>query len=198
MQLNPDAAFDCLFMAEHLGRDSGTFTRAELHLFGYLACLLWLYRRHTLSDWGYLFVGTELGAPYSLDIDNAVWELQERGYFTRSQNRMSISSVAQQQLQEFLSLSLNKERSECLYAACSSTSVFSAGMVVGAMSQEPELKRAVDVPSNRPLLEDAAQAQLYEQFDALRQALHNENIDLRVPSVAWLTALYSLQAPTEP
>jgi hypothetical protein len=197
MQLNPDAAFDCLFMAEHLGRDSGTFTRAELHLFGYLACLLWLYRRHALSDWGYLFFGTELGAPFSLEIDNAIWELQERGYFVRAQDRLRISGVAQQQLQEFLNLSLNKERSECLYAACSSTSVFSSGMVVGALSQEPELKRAGDVPSNRPLLEDAAQEQLYEQFDVLHEALHNENIDLRVPSIVWLTALYTSQGPSE-
>lgn len=78
-----------------------------------------------------------------------------------------------------------------------STSAFSAGMVVGALSQEPELRRARAVPSNRPLLEDAAQEQLYEQFDALRQALRNENIDLRVPSVVWLAALYSSHEPTE-
>ena len=118
MRLNPDAAFDCLFMADRLGRESGMFTKAELHLFGYLACLLWLYRRRTLSDWGYSFVGTELGAPFSLDIDTAIWELYERGYFVRALDRLRVSATAQEQLQEFLELSLNKERGECLYAAC--------------------------------------------------------------------------------
>ncbi len=177
-------------MADRLKRDTGTLSSAVLHLFAYLACLLWLYRRHTMADWGYSFVGTELGAPFSLDIDTAIKELRERGYFIRVQDRLRVSEDAEEQLHDFLSLTLNKERVECLHAACSSTSAFSVGIVGAALAQEPELRRARAVPNNRPLLEDVAQSQLYEQFEALRKVLNRENVDLRVPAVVWLTALY--------
>lgn len=198
MQLNPDAAFDCLFVADRLERDRGMITKAELHLFGYLACLLWLYRQRPLSDWGYSFVGTELGAPFSLDIDNAIWEFQDRGYLLRNEERLSLSELAQQELQEFLGLSLNEERGECLRAACSSTSAFSRGMVASALSQESDLRRARIVPNSRVLLGEAAQRVLYEQFDALHRALNVANIDLRVPAIVWLAALYKSQESAEP
>jgi len=190
MRLNPDATFDSIFMASSLQRDSGTFAAAELHLFGYLACLLWLYRERTLADWGYSFVGTELGAPFSIEIDGAVKELMERGYFIRAQDRLRVSTAAEQQLSDFRAMDLNGDRVECLKASCSSTSAFSVGMVGNALAQEPELRRARALPISRPLLEDAAQSQLYEQFDALREGLKKQDIDLRVPAVVWLAALY--------
>jgi hypothetical protein len=190
MRLSPEATFDCLFMAARLQRDSGTFTASELHLFAYLACLLWLYRRRATADWGYSFVSTDLGAPFSIDIDGVIRELQSRGYLVRVQERLRTSNTADQQLNVFLGLTLNAERIECLHAACSSTSALSVGMVGSALAQEPELRRARAMPNNRPLLEDTAQSQLYEHFDALHRALNKEDIDLRVPAVVWLSALY--------
>lgn len=198
MQLHPDATFDSLVMATNLQRGEGTFAAAELHLFGYLACLLWLYRERTLADWGYSFVGTELGAPFSPELDGAMKALIDRGYFLRAGDRMSVSPVADEQLDDFRALDLNAERVECLTAACSSTAAFSAGMVGSALAQEPELKRARAMPISRPLLEDAAQTQLYQQFDALREGLEKRDLDLRVPAIVWLTALYRSDAPTEP
>ena len=47
---------------------------AELHLFGYLACVLWLYTGRTADDWGYFFLGTALGAPFSPPVDTAITE----------------------------------------------------------------------------------------------------------------------------
>jgi hypothetical protein len=148
-----------------------------------------------MADWGYSFVGTELGAPFSLDIDTAIRELRERGYFIRVQDRLSVAEAAEEQLPDFLSLALNRERVECLRAACSSTSAFSVGIVGTALAQEPELRRARAVPNNRPLLEDVAESHLYEQFEALHRALDMESIDLRVPAVVWLTALYRSTEP---
>jgi len=197
VQLNPDATFDCLFVADRLQHEMHTFSPAELHLFTYLTCLLWLYRRHLLTDWGYGFVGTELGSPFSVDIDAAIKELLRRGYFVRIQERLQMSSMAQDQLQDFQMLDLNSDRVECLRAACSSTSAFSVGMVGNALSQEPELRRARAVSVSRPLLEEAAQAQLFDQFDVLRRALLKGSSDLRVPAVVWLAALYRSAAETK-
>lgn len=190
MRLNPDATFDCLFMADRLGQETGTFTAPALHLFGYLGCLLWLYHRRAVSDWGYPFVGTELGAPFSQDIDSAVKALVERGYFARIQERLHMTETARAILGDLGGLSLNQERAECLRAACASTAAFSAGMVGNALAEEPELRRARAMPMSRRLLEESAQSQLYLQFEALRGALRQVGDDLRVPAVVWLEALY--------
>lgn len=190
MRLNPDATFDCLFVANRLQFQRSSFSVQEIHLFTYLACLLWLYRERVVSDWGYEFVGTELGAPFSREIDTVLKELFERGYFRKIHDRVRLTELAEQPLRVFSELSINQERAECLQAACSSTAVFSVGMVSSALAKEPELMRAKALPSIRLLLEDSARSQLYVQFDALRKAVSQRSNDLRLPAVVWLTALY--------
>ena len=190
MRLNPDATFDCLFVTNHLQIQRPSFSVQEIHLFTYLACLLWLYRERIVSDWGYEFVGTELGAPFSREIDTALKELLERGYFRKIHDRVRLSELAKQPLQDLSELTINQERSECLQAACSSTAVFSVGMVSSALAKEPELMRAKALPSSRLLLEDSARSQLYVQFDVLRKAVSQRTNDLRLPAIVWLTALY--------
>lgn len=196
MRLNPDATYDCLFVAHRLQTQIGTFTAPEIHLFSYLACLLWLYRERPVTDWGYPFVGTEFGAPFSQEIDAAVKELLKRGYFLRVQERLRMTELAEQTLGDFGQLTLNRERTECLQAACASTAAFSVGMVRSAMTQEPELKRAQAVPASRRLLDERAKSQLYLQFCALRQAISQKSNDLRLPAVVWLAALYRSSEPT--
>jgi len=191
-RLNPDATFDCLFLANRLHIQRASVSAQEIHLFAYLACLLWLYRQRAVSDWGYAFVGTELGAPFSRDIDVALKELLERGYLRKVHDRVSPTEFANQPLRDLTELGMNQDRTECLRAACSSTAAFSVGMVSNALAKEPELSRAKAIPSSRLLLEDAARSQLYVQFEALRTALHQRSNDLRLPAVVWLSALYRL------
>lgn len=190
MRLNPDATFDCLFLASCAQSQAGNFSSQEIHLFAYLACLLWLYRERTVADWGYGFVGTELGAPFSLEVDSSLKELFERGYLKKFDERIAITESAVEPLAELTKLTVNQERLECLRAACSSTAAFSVGMVSSALSKEPELSRSKALPSSRLLLEDAARAQLFEQFSALRSALQGRSSDLRLPAVVWISALY--------
>ena len=147
-----------------------------------------------LGGFGYAFMGTELGAPFSPDIDATVKLLSERGYFLRVHDRLHMAEAAKESLSDFGQLDLNKERMECLQAACASTAAFSVGMVSTALANEPELSRARSTPLSRFLLEDAAQSQLYEQFQALRTALARRGNDLRLPAVVWLSALYRLNA----
>lgn len=190
MRLHPEATFDALFVANKVQLEVGSFVAQDIHLLAYLGCLLWLYRGLAVSDWGYPFVGTELGAPYSRDIDTALDALQLRGYFVRARERLRVTEAAHEALSDLVALSLNQDRAECLGAACASTTAFSLGMVGSAVAEEPDLRRARDVPMKRRLLEQSAHTQLFKQFDALRQALHQKGNDLRVPSVVWLEALY--------
>ena len=193
--LNPSAAFDCLFIARHLQHQNGSFSVPELHVFGYLACLLWLYREQPISDWDYTFVGTELGAPFSQDIDTAVNEFLEHGLFHRFHERLQMTELASKRLQSYESLALNSERIEYLYASCASTSALSVGMVCTALANEPELKRANMIPASRQLLEELAQSQLYLQFNVLHKLFSERSSDLRLPAVTWLSALYSSGLP---
>jgi hypothetical protein len=197
MRFNPNATFDCLFIAQRLQSQSVAFTGPALHLFAYLACLLSLYRRNIVSDWGYTFVGTELGAPYSLEIDSAMKDLHGCGFFLQAGGRLSMTTAAELTLNEFAGLEINQDRAQCLEAACSCVSAFSIGMVTSAMSKEPELERSKLVPSSRMLLEDAALSQLYTQFEALRVNLGEQIADLRLPAVVWLSALYRLNSDSD-
>jgi hypothetical protein len=190
MRLNPDATFDCLFVANCLQVQRSSISVQEIHLFTYLACLLWLYRERVVSDWGYEFMGTELGAPFSREIDTTLKELLERGYFRKIHDRVRLTELAEPPLHDLSELIINRERAECLEASCSSTTVFSVGMVSNALAKEPELMRAKALPSSRLLLEDSARSQLYVQFDALRKAVSQRGNDLRLPAFVWLTALY--------
>jgi hypothetical protein len=190
MLLNPLATYDSLFLADRLQRHLGAFAGAEIHLLAYLACLLSLYRETPLADWGYQFLSTELGAPYSREIDEAVHELARRGLLTRHDERMTISREAIHQLAELSELGLYKERLECLEAAADSIFAFSVGMVRSALSNDPELARSRDNPATRVLLESPGLDIIYEQFGIMAEVLGEERIDLRVPAVAWLTALF--------
>jgi hypothetical protein len=192
MRLNPEATFDCLFMASRLQSQRIGLASQEIHLLAYLACLLWLYRQRPVTDWGYEFVGTELGAPFSREIDMTLKELLERGYLRQIRGRFCASEYTEHSLQYLSGLTINHERTECLQAACSCTTVFSIGMVSNALANEPELGRSKATPLSRLLLEDAAQSQLYVQFKALRNVLEQRSNDLRLPAVVWLSALYQL------
>lgn len=190
MRTNHNATYDCLFVSDFLQKHCGSFTAAEIHLFVYLSCLLWMYRERALADWGYDFVSTELGAPYSQETDLAINELLDRGLLHRSQKQLCITERARDVLGDFSQLAIYGDRTECLYAACSNVVAFSVGMVGSALSHEPELSRSQKLPINRRLLEEPARIQLYEQFEALRMALNQQSNDLRMPSIVWLSALY--------
>lgn len=191
MRLNPTATFDCLFLVHRLQSQLPSIAIPEIHLFGYLACLLWIFREKPIADWDYTFVGTELGAPFSREIDEALREMLERGYFRREPHfKLGWTNSAKDALTELTDLFAYRDRVECLEAACASVAAFSIGMVNTALAKEPDLSRSKALPSTRVLLEDAARSQLYEQFEALRGALSGRTADLRLPAVVWLSALY--------
>ena len=193
--VDPDALLDSLYIIRCL-RDEGVSPGiAEVHLFAYLGCLLWLYRTNNLADWGYSFAGTELGAPYSVAIGAAVQEMVGRGILSRTTDGLLLSTKAAERLKPIEQLSINRPRLECLRAACESAVPLTPGIINSALAEEPELKRARATPVNRPLLEEAARSQLYEHFEALRLGFEGRQVDLRLPAVVWLSALYRAARP---
>ena len=191
-RVTTDASFDSLYIARNLQQDRSAFVAAEVHLFAYLSCILWLYRYGSTADWGYSFVGTNQGAPYSLAIGSALDEMLRRGILVREGRHMRLSARGELCLRPFENMTINKGRVECIRGACGATAAMSRGMVNGALSEEPELRRARTTPANRPLLEGAGHSQLFEHLDALRRGLGGKDEDLRVPAVVWLSALHEV------
>ncbi len=189
-RLNPNAALDCLFIVDYLRKHQENVTSQKVHLFSYLACLLWLFSEQALSNWEYNFVGTELGAPFSQEIDAVIEEFNERGYIIKHSSGLKLSELAVNRLKAFAGLSMNESRIKCLQAACETIMAFSSGMIGAALSNEPDLKRAYSIQDSRMLLEDSARDQLYVQFAALKKALKQNGTDLRLPALIWITALY--------
>ena len=179
--LLPEATFDCLFVIDRLQRLRPSVPPSEIHLFAYLGCLLWMYQRRQASDWGYPFIASEMGAPFSQEIGNALKGLTERGYLGREREHVRSTGLAESTLSVLASLELNQDRAECLDAACACTAAFSVGIVGSALEHEPDLSRSKGMPSTRFLLEDNARTKLYQQFDALRSSLKERTTDLRLP-----------------
>ena len=188
--INPEAIYDLLFIADRLKDINGAFSSSEIHLFAYLACLLSLYGDQAVADWGYVFVGTEQATPFSPDIDAALRLLKERGNLLLTRSGLEITPYAHKILETFSRLDMNRERERYLLGACSVAISLSSGMIGYALSKEPEIKRSNACPANRYLLEEAGLSQLYGHFAALRRGLGTSCSDLRILALSWLVALY--------
>lgn len=197
MALNPVATFDALCLGRRLQRQNGGFAHADVQLLAYLGCLLSLYQSKPLSDWGYTFVGTELGAPFSADLDAAMRYLQHTNCFNGPLEQLQMTDSAESWLSAIWDQQLYLQRRDCLLAAGSTTLSFPIGAVRDALDAETELNRVKQINATRPLLEESSLAQIYEQFAVLRGSLDKEYADLRLPALVWLTALYEEAAKKE-
>jgi hypothetical protein len=188
---NASAAFDFLFITERLSAKLGTATFGEVHLFAYLSCLLSLFRRQPVAEWGYNFAGLDQGAPFSPELHAAYSDLESAGLVASKGEAFILTPEGKQELESLSDLQQLEFRRPCLEAACDSLLSFPVGMVRNAMSMEPGLRPALRVGGTRPLLDAGAIAQLHEHFDALYTVL-GQTHDLLVPSTVWLTYLLEL------
>lgn len=195
--LNPVTTFDCLHLAMRLQRQIGGFTTSELQLLSYLACLLWIYSGRPQADWGYSYVGTELGVPFSVDVNTTTAMLVGWGYFRDVGDHYEVTPAAGERLADLSEQQMYSSRLAALNAAGASTLAYPIGVLRDALGQEPELKRAKQVPGSRQLLDDAALDELYSQFRILREALGDRPTDLRASAVTWLAALFTTAQSAE-
>lgn len=194
--LNPFAYFDCLGVATKLQGPLGGASTNELHLFSYLACLLSLYRRQPVAEWGYQFAGTKQGLPFSPEIESVSTELVNHQSMTRQNGFFILTEQGHQQYSMLSSLSLNKAREPYLAGACSSVLALPVAIVRDGLRNGTELKAAGDLSSKRMLLDrDGPGLEIvYEQFGALSKAIGVDVSDLMIPAVMWLSYLTSESA----
>lgn len=192
---SPEAIFDTLFIGQRLQRKIEDFSQYEIQFFAYLSCLLSLYEGNTVEDWKYSFVKTELGSPYSIDIDVSIQTLLASGKLSQTENTKEYFTVNESGTEFFNfqneAASSFADRKKYLITACNTISLIPFGAIKEAVSREPVLYSAGNSLSKRSLLENSNPATkvLYSQFKDLKLALQDKYQDLIVPAVVWLESL---------
>jgi len=183
----------------------------ELHTFSYLACLLYVFDGYPASSWGYTFSAVPPTVPFSTTLSSAVEQLVSSGLLDRLsvsdslQSNTSVpmsASLAGSQylpperfaltadgLQEFeflSSLQMLRGRSKYLSAATSTSLIYSVPAVVNSLVEEPQLRQALRTTTPQSLLVSITSQPLYEQFEALREAIGGEVHHLSVPATVYV------------
>jgi hypothetical protein len=187
------AAFDVLSITRRLEQALDGVTRAEIHLLAYVACLLAMFRRVPAAEWGYGFIRSQWGAPFSAEIEGALVMLAEGGLVRIRRETLAMTTAGEEMLGFLDGTVEHGWRIQYLEGACDSALAMSAGVIRDALRQEPGLRRASVHHEPRNLLGAGEDAALYEQFGILSSVVSVEVSDLMVPSVLWLSYLKEIQ-----
>jgi hypothetical protein len=198
-RLLPEAFVDALAVVGFLSGESVFDTPppkrrpvgdGEIHLFAYLACLLSLYRLQPTAAWGYVFVRTDSGLPFSDSIALAAKALAPGGLVEVSSDEgYLITARGRAALHQFGTLGLMRERVEFIQAACDAAITIPPTTIRRALSAEPGLTMAANRSLYTSLGSEGAREALYEQFKILHRVLGFDVASLLIPAMAWLTYL---------
>jgi len=193
MKTSPEAFFDAVTIIRRVAPELGGVSRFEVQRVAYLACLLGLYDGKPLAEWGYLFIRSEFGAPFSADLNGALEWLATRSLTRLSINgRFVVDDDAFDRLRPLLSERL-QQRERWLTPACDSALFLPASTLAAGIDGEPTSLSAALQDSGQPLLSNSAQSLLYDQIQALRKVVGTISEDLLTPSMVWMT--YSAHLP---
>lgn len=186
------ATFDLLAIVSRLEGVLCGVTDGEVHLLSYLSCLLAVYRGYPASDWGYPFVRSSWGAPYSPDIQERLVEARARGLLEGQEtNRVTTEGRL---LHEFLEIRVQHAwRVPCHEGSTASALAIPSGVIRNALRMEPSLRSTEVHVGARQLLEGGSVGLLHEHFQALSEAIGQSVEDLMIPSVVWIRYLMSVR-----
>lgn len=186
---NPEALFDVLTILGELSDSLGGMSRLETQRSSYLACLLALYDRVPIADWGYRFARTGFGTPYSADVNEGIDNLLAGGFARDDRSRLTLTGSGENLRDTLATLRSNMARAKYVMAACGSTLMVPAAIFSEGLESEPTVQRAFQRDRGGALLEGPALSLLYEQFEALALVAGPSEGELLSPSVIWLSYL---------
>ena len=187
---SPEATFDSLAITSDLQELAKGATSSEVTLFSYLSCLLFVYRGSPASEWGYGFSATQSYAPYSDELSTGIALLVRSRFLAESEHGLRVTSAGADELLGLAGLKRFSDRLLFIRAATSSALAIPLPQVGASLTAEPELRRALELSSTRPLLDDSGIGALHDHFVALAEAVP-ERSDLLTPAVVWLSYLGS-------
>ena len=165
------------------------FSRPEIHLFCYAACLLSLYEGQPVAEWGYEFIGTDHGLPFSQEIDASIEFGLDIGELSPRGPLIVVDIDGRNELAELRQLEGNRARERYIAGAADCLLVFNPGNIREAFNYDPTISYLKSGNRTEWLLTHSVVEELYSNFRQLRRALEYEAHDLSVPMVSWLKYL---------
>lgn len=189
--MTPASYFDVLAITSKLKTTFDDLAPSEIHLFAYLACLLSLYNGKAVSDWGYEFVATQEGSPYSRSLDSAIEILTNKGHLCKRLSFVSVADAATADYEELQQLIQYKAREPYLNGACQSLFAKPISVIKEAVTSDHDMRASMLLGDARQLLTDSAVDDLHDAFSLLSSYIDESVSDLMVPAVVWLSFLQS-------
>lgn len=189
---NFHAFYDSLKIVSRVGETVGEIGRYEIQRVSYLGCLLSLYKKQATSDWGYRFVTTHWGAPFSDVLDHEIEGHVNNNLLIRVGNGLKISNSGKVVLDQIDQLKNFNKREVFLRPACDSLMAVPPFVLRRGLSMEPTVQSSFNTRNGSLLLEGSAVRLLHENFQELREALGDTAENLLQPSVVWLTFMAEL------
>ena len=183
------AYYDILFLSNKIQNYLGDVRKGEIHLISYLSCLLFLYNENPISEWGYSYVATDDGLPFSSDIENNINEQIAQGFLTKEDEKLKISKSGVDSLIKIKDIKSLQERQLFLEGASKCLLVKPIGILRSALFEEPGLRSARDISQKKILLDQFFLDALYDHFSDLRRVIVDITDDLFVPAAIWLSYL---------
>ncbi|ODU16080.1 MULTISPECIES: hypothetical protein [Variovorax] len=189
---NPESFFDCLHTIAKLQRSLQGLSQLDIQRIGYLSCILALYDKKPVADWGYQFANTDLGKPFSYELSNAMKTLHASGRLLEEDGRFQLSDDGQAMLRALDNLEASRARKRYLDAACFSMLAVPRSTLSQGLDREPTVASSQLRSNGAMLLDGPAITLLYDQLAGLATIAGPESTDLVSPSVLWLS--YSADA----
>lgn len=186
---NPAAYFDVLSLGERTADLVEGFSRPEMHLLAYAACLLSLYEGQPAAEWGYEFVSSENGLPFSAEIDAAIDTEFGLGMLHSHGTLIALTTDGKAELAGLRQMEGTKFRDRYLAGAADALLVFNPGNIREAFNYDQTISYLKNGKRTDWVLTAPVVDRLYNNFQQLRAALAYDARDLSVPLVSWLRYL---------
>ncbi len=191
-----DSIYDALLIVSFLTRTRGGATRGEVYILAYLACILSVFDERDALWWRYHFTTTPIGAPYARELDLSLDHLVASGGLAEEESLLSIQEDGVEQLGFLATLGGLEPRNRYLHAACDATLAIPLPVLTESVSNEPQLRSAIQLRAARQLLDSRGIDVLQPHIDGIRKVFGEsgrslEDSDLMSPLVLWLTYLGS-------
>lgn len=193
MRTSPEAFFDAVTIIRRMSPELVGVSRFEVQRVAYLACMLGLYGGEPLAEWGYLFIRSDFGAPFSGDLNSAMDVLSQQNLMNTSQGGRFTENFANTGRMNLFMTERLAARERYLIPACDSALYLPASTLAAGIDAEPTSQSAALQDGGRPLLDNSAQNLLYDQIKAVREVVGASSDDLLTPSMLWMT--YSARQP---
>jgi hypothetical protein len=188
--ISPEAYCDALVIMKESPQSVLPISVIEMHLFSYLGCILALFQGKPIGEWGYSYVVTKEGFPFSVEFEEARKNLVFRGLVDTTSDGLLMPHEPQisNEFEKILTLRALESRRSWMQSATQCALALPVGSIRYAINNTPGLEGPLSISQSRTLLSGIDVSLLYEEYKVISSVLGTDARDLLSPAVIWLSA----------